>query len=726
MSFVHATKKRSYADKFAIAVFLIFLALCIFFVRQVDLQPSVSEDFFFSENDPAVREIKWVSEAFPSTGDFLLVNVASPNIRSERYFNQIYKLTESIKAIEGVTGVQSISEGPKDFADALESEMWRRLLIPEAEDSTNLMIFIPKRYKQELIVQVEKLVQEYERMHFKTRISGPPYIVLQITRDLIKDFKTLNLISFGLFALGILIIFKSFFLWLGMVITCASAILICLIVQYFMGAGVGLLTANLTTMVVVMVGSHIIFLTSNQKTLLKNSVEKKDADTINAIKMTFVPSLWCMFTTLLGFTSLLFVQAEPLRELGRGGILGTLSAWISVYTLYIPFLYLFTKSHKWQNAPKIAEAETKTQKFKLPFTLWSCMATGLLVLVLVMSLKAPSLVTDPSLLAYFDKGGEIYKGLDFIDDTGGTNPLDLVVYDPDDMDLNDKEAYERLWKLQDRLEGHGSVGISVSLPVLMSEGKRHPLAWLVSFEKLIKIMSSPDLGRVARGFITDNRKHTKFLIRMHEKDHYKSRMEIIEELKKIIKESGFRLKVAGGLYYLMGRLSEMIRESLVSGVGLMLLCFFVISAFISRAVRITLAMVFCMALVPVFVLGAFSYSNTAMDVISSASLNVCLGMAGDSMIHFVMALRRRVPKGRIGYADWLPVLKEQGVPIFISALIVSVGFMVFSFSTFPPNQRFGMAVVLGTLFSLGGTLVLFIFAGAYTKKEAVKDMQIEQ
>ncbi|UCF86735.1 MAG: MMPL family transporter, partial [Nitrospiraceae bacterium] len=349
------------------------------------------------------------------------------------------------------------------------------------------------------------------------------------------------------------------------------------------------------------------------------------------------------------------------------------------------------------------------------------LATGLLVLVCVMAIKVPSLETDPSLLEYFDSEGDIYQALDFVDETGGTNPLDIVFYERDGLALNNQDAYQKLWKLQKALEDHPNVGISVSLPVLLAEGKRHPLSFLVSYEKMLKIMSGQKLGNVALGFVTEDRKHTKFLIRMNEKERYKPRTKVISEIEKIANRFGFEVKVAGGLYYLMGRLSEMIRSSMVSGIGMMLFCFLIIAILISRSIRITLAMVACMALVPVFVLGTFSFHNIPMDVISSASLNVCLGMAGDSMIHFVMALRRRVKKGFIQYAEWGPVIKEQGMPILISAVIVSIGFSVFSFSTFPPNQRFGIAVVLGTLFAMGGTLVLFVFAGGYPFK-SVKDL----
>ena len=42
-----------------------------------------------------------------------------------------------------------------------------------------------------------------------------------------------------------------------------------------------------------------------------------------ALANTIIASLWCMFTALLGFGSLLYVEAQPLRELGFGGVIAT-------------------------------------------------------------------------------------------------------------------------------------------------------------------------------------------------------------------------------------------------------------------------------------------------------------------------------------------------------------------------------------------------------------------
>jgi uncharacterized protein len=58
----------------------------------------------------------------------------------------------------------------------------------------------------------------------------------------------------------------------------------------------------------------------------------------DARRMTFSPSLWSMVCASLGFASLLIVQAKPLRELGFGGLLGSVVAFACAYLMYPAFL----------------------------------------------------------------------------------------------------------------------------------------------------------------------------------------------------------------------------------------------------------------------------------------------------------------------------------------------------------------------------------------------------
>ena len=109
-------------------------------------------------------------------------------------------------------------------------------------------------------------------------------------------------------------IFRSTIILLGSVISCIGASMWTLMITHMLGIKIGLLTANLATIVFVLTLSHIIFLTYNWKHVCAQAGTYLSAQ--EAVHLTFSPSFWSMMTTLLGFLSLLSVPAQPLKRIG--------------------------------------------------------------------------------------------------------------------------------------------------------------------------------------------------------------------------------------------------------------------------------------------------------------------------------------------------------------------------------------------------------------------------
>ena len=96
-------------------------------------------------------------------------------------------------------------------------------------------------------------------------MSGPPYIVELISRHLLKDIRVFSVLVLIIFGMVVLFIFRSTGILLGSVISCISASMWTLMIVHMLGIKIGLLTANLATIVFVLTLSHIIFLTYNWK-----------------------------------------------------------------------------------------------------------------------------------------------------------------------------------------------------------------------------------------------------------------------------------------------------------------------------------------------------------------------------------------------------------------------------------------------------------------------------
>jgi predicted RND superfamily exporter protein len=416
-----------------------------------------------------------------------------------------------------------------------------------------------------------------------------------------------------------------------------------------------------------------------------------------------------MMCASLGFGSLLIVQAKPLRELGFGGVLGTVVAFACAYLMYPAFL-------RWAvpRRSKIVEAEPTHAFWARRF---AGLSLGVILLGAALGFGLSRVNTDPSLMEYFKPNQPVRDGLEFVDRSGGSNPLTLVVSASNGSRLNTDEAYQKMWRLHGALENEKDVGTVISLPTLLAEGDRTPFSFLLSYEKIIEIAEQPKYARVAKSFVSEDRREAVFMLRMIEAHRTKYRVDVVDDLRAVCRKHGFKVNLVGGIYYLQGRLAKLVADSLVTGLFWLNLLFVVIAFIVARSIRGAFAMIASLTLVPLSMLGGIGWFHVPVDIISAPATNVCIGIAIDSMIHLVFGVRRAQHDGKKGWDAWVFAREEQWRGIVYSDVIIAAGFAIFMLSDFPPTQRFGLVVVAGCIIDiLANLFVLPLLAGAELKK----------
>ena len=308
--------------------------------RTVNLTPVVDQSFFFGDEDPQLREDAKVYKLFPRQ-DQLILNIEG-KISSANYLNRVDQLTRKLLAIPEVVSTRSITHGPKSFDDALKSPFWGRILIPEDRKSANVFVALDARSSQQAIPKIEAAVSQSESEGFRPVIAGIPYMIELIRRKLAHDLKVFSLSAILIFGLVIFIAFRSLSILIGCLTAGAAATALTLLVGQSLEIEIGILTANLITLVFVLTIPHVVYFTYNWKRL---SLEpsKGNQSVKDAFWETLPGSVWSMGTTVLGFLSLLLVQAKPLRQLGASGSIGTICALLMAYLIY-PWFVVGMKS----------------------------------------------------------------------------------------------------------------------------------------------------------------------------------------------------------------------------------------------------------------------------------------------------------------------------------------------------------------------------------------------
>jgi uncharacterized protein len=485
--------------------------------------------------------------------------------------------------------------------------------------------------------------------------------------------------------------------------------LLTLLLQSVLGQRIGILTVNLGTIVFVVALSHLVYMTFNWQTLARH-LGKDSADlALAAVRMTFPASFWSMICASLGFGSLWLVQAKPLRELGFGGVLGSVVAFVCAYLLYPPFL-------RWAVPHK-----TKVAELNPPAGFWSrryaLLSLGIIIVSAVLGFGLVKIDTDPSLLDYFKPNQKLRDGLEYVDRSGGSNPLKLVIANADGSALNTDAAYEKMWRFHNALEAYKDVGVVISLPTLLAEADRVPFSAFFSYETLMRKMEEPQHARVAKSFVNADHTEAVFILRMIESGRDKYRLDVVNDLRGIVRRHGFKTVLVGDIYYLEGRLAQLVASSLVTGLFWLNALFIVIAWVVARSVRGALAMILSLMLVPLCMLGGIGWLHVPMDVISAPATNVCIGIAIDSMIHLVFGVRRAQREGKKGWDAWVAGRREQWRGIVYSDVIFAAGFAIFVLSDFPPTQRFGLVVLAGCIIDiLANLFVLPLLGGAPWKR----------
>jgi predicted RND superfamily exporter protein len=653
----------------------------------VDLSPEVEGDFFFSDSDPQMRASQEVASRFPS-GAQLILRVADLGGDSDAYQARVAALTVDLLSVSGVEGGYSIAtEDPG-------SPLFRRILLSPDSTATNIVLQVDDTAPEVLLPRVEEVVASHSGAELEIVVSGVPAIVELIRRSLYRDLIVFSIAAVLVFALLIGLVYRDPAIVAGTLSTCLVAVGVTLLVVEISNIGIGLLTANLVTIVFVLTLSHVVFLTGNWRRAGASpagvgpeghAAPGREALLRQALADTWEGSFWSMATTLLGFTSLLIATARPLRELGVAGAVGSVTALVVAYLVYPAFLGSWARAPTGEPTAELPIPRPTGTRGVLPVAF---------MVVAAVAVGVPTIDTDPGLLSYFAEGSSLREGLARIDADGGSSTLDIVVTDPGGEAVSAPTVYPRLEALQATLEADAAVGVVLSPVVLIEHARTIPLAGLLPVRALLDIASSDALGGVGLGFVTPDGREARFALRMRETTA-EARDSVTNRLRMGVEAAGLEPVVIAGLYDLQAQLGRLLASSLRIGIGGLLLLFAVVAVVVARAPRVAAAMWVCLAAIPLVILGTFGHAGVAMDIITSPAANIALAVGADSMIHLVVRVRRLGDDGVT--LPWIAGVAQIGRPVLGATSIVCAGFGIFALSSFPPTQRFGFAVIVGTL-----------------------------
>lgn len=573
-----------------------------------------------------------------------------------------------------------------------------------------------------------------------------------IADDMIGFIKS-DLLVYGLSVLALL----SFSLWLffrqirwivlPMFICAVSAIFTTGIFGMF-GWEVTVISSNYIALQLIITISTVIHLVVSYREFYARHPKYSQNQLIYlTLRDKFSPSFWAIFTTVIGFSSLMSADIKPVIMLGI-----MMSAGISV-SLVLAFL-LFGAINV--NLKKFAPVRTFENSFK--FTKYCAnlalnsrkIIYAVCVLVVCFGVYGISKIkVENSFIGYFKESTQIRQGMQVIDTKlGGTIPVDVIVKfkesEPKQEKSDEKDDFEsefendaksaKYWfnsyhtrvaeKIHDYLKEQNFVGNVSSLATLikaikeLNNGVSDDFLLAAMYEKLPleykKILLSP--------YVSVENDELRFSLRIIDSDSELRRNEFLKELKaglaKLTKNDNVSIEVVG-MMVLYNNMLQNLLSSQVDTFGLTVAILFVIFCFVFRSIKLaTIAIV--SNLIPLCTLfGVMGFFGIPLDVMSITIAAISIGIGVDDIIHYIHRFKEEMLTKDV-FESIKAAHASIGYAMYYTSFTIFLGFSVMITSNFIPTIYFGLLTDLVMVFMLLGALIILpSLIASFVKKREV-------
>ena len=573
-----------------------------------------------------------------------------------------------------------------------------------------------------------------------------------IADDMIGFIKS-DLLVYGLSVLALL----SFSLWLffrqvrwiilPMFICAVSAIFTTGIFGMF-GWEVTVISSNYIALQLIITISTVIHLVVSYREFYARHPKYSQNQLIYlTLRDKFSPSFWAIFTTVIGFSSLMSADIKPVIMLGI-----MMSAGISV-SLVLAFL-LFGAVNA--NLKKLAPVRTFENSFK--FTKYCAnlainsrkIIYAVCVLVVCFGVYGISKIkVENSFIGYFKESTQIRQGMQIIDTKlGGTIPVDVIVKfkesEPKKEGGEEKDDFEsefekdaksaKYWfnsyhtrvaeKIHDHLMQQKFVGNVSSLATLikaikeLNNGVSDDFLLAAMYEKLPleykNILLSP--------YVSVENDELRFSLRIIDSDSELRRNEFLKELKaglaKLTKNDNVSIEVAG-MMVLYNNMLQNLLSSQVDTFGLTVAILFVIFCFVFRSIKLaTIAIV--SNLIPLCTLfGVMGFFGIPLDVMSITIAAISIGIGVDDIIHYIHRFKEELLTKDV-FESIKAAHASIGYAMYYTSFTIFLGFSVMVTSNFIPTIYFGLLTDLVMVFMLLGALIILpSLIASFVKKREV-------
>ncbi|MBP7449931.1 MAG: MMPL family transporter [Flavobacteriales bacterium] len=599
------------------------------------------------------------------------------------------------------------------------------LLYNDSSGASLMMVFVnADRFNSEqrgdMVDLIEARVDSFAQGRFKVYHSGLPFIRTVVTERTKSELRMFVGLMVLVVAFLLLLFFKS---WRVMFI-CLTVVVVGVV--WAMGS-IGLMGYKLTS-VMAIIPPLIIVIGIPNCIFLINKFHHEYAHHGNRVKaLTRVvyrvgkASFMTNATTAVGFATFVLTYSDVLKQFGLISSLNIMAVFV-LSLLLVPILFSF------QGDPKERHLEHLDRKWVDRSTeglihivqhqrpmVYAVTAVLLVIgLIGVSRLKNETHVVDD-----LPADDPVMQDLKFFEEQfNGVMPLEVMVDTRKKGQVLKDINLKRISQLQDSLAKYPELSRSLSIADAVKftkqafysgDPERYDL--LRGNEKtfiLPYLEAAQDSGGLARGFIDEERRSTRLTVQVA--DVGTARMDVLmaklrAEVDSIFDPAKYDVILTGTSVVFLEGSKYMVTNLLISLVmaviliaGLMALLF---NSF--RMVIVSLIP----NLVPLITTaGLMGYLGVAIKPSTLLVFSIAFGIAVDDAIHYLSKYRQELNAGNTIRTSVLLALREAGVSMMYTSIVLFCGFSLFMFSDFGGTQALGLLVSFTLLVAMFTNLII--------------------
>jgi predicted RND superfamily exporter protein len=718
---------------------------------------SYTEANLLPENHEANLEYNKFLKIFGEEGNLVILGIKDSTVFTPKKFNAWNNLVRQFEDLEEIDFTLSIADIKELRADRKKRKFVLEPLYEKDPTTTEEVLEIKKQLfeklpfydnllfnketgtlqtaiyiKKEIINTparrdfiFDKLIPTIEKFekenNLDVRISGMPYI-RTLNAQNIQD----EIILFVLGALGITAII--FFLFFRSFRATFITLLVVLIGVTWAFGFIGLFRYEITVLsalippliIVIGVPNAVFLINKYQQEIKKHGQQAKALQRViskigNATLMTNI-------TTASGFATFVFVKSDLLREFGILASVNIISIFI-LALLIIPIIYSFMplpkKKHlnhlerKWiENVVDWMERTVKEQRITIYI--------ASVVIIILGIIGVYQIRVSGSLIEDMPKSMEFYKDIKFFEkEFGGIMPLEILIDTKKEKGVMKLSTLKKMDKINDEIETFPELSKPISVVNLVKYSKQayykgnpkyyqlptnQEQSYIFSYTK----NSNSEAGML-KNFVDSTGRYARITTFM--KDIGTDKMDVIQErLKAVIAKEfpsdKYKVTITGkALVFIKG--TNYLIKNLVLSLSLAIILIALFMAWMFRSPQMILISLLPNILPLLITAGLMGFLDIPIKPSTILVFSIAFGISVDDTIHFLAKYRQELMANnwRIKPSVYA-ALRETGVSMFYTSIVLFFGFLVFTLSSFGGTIALGGLVSVTLLLAMVSNLLL--------------------